>query len=73
MKNVFKHKHGDTWYSANGHRAYLRGERPMSQLPAGTTLDDVSFTGDHHIGRDVGSGRFKRWLVPFFAPMKPNA
>lgn len=61
------HAHDGIWMSNNGHRAYLRGERPACLLP---NLAGWTETIPHHIARPKPGVRrtYTRELVMFYRP-----
>lgn len=63
MKPLYKHEHEGLWFSRNGHRAYMLGEKPKSLWPTGTPIEP---TVAHHI--EIRDGRFqcRRKLVMFY-------
>jgi hypothetical protein len=63
-------EHEGVWMSANGHRAYLRGERPGCLIPDRAGWVE---TCTHHIARlRPGVQRtYTRELVMFYQPHKP--
>jgi hypothetical protein len=50
VKLKLKHQHGNVWMSDNGHRAFLRGERPACMLPP-DYASHCEPTIPHHIQR----------------------
>lgn len=65
MRLLYIHQHENVWMSENGHRAYLRGERPCCLLADKTGW---SSTCTHHIARlKPGIVRdYTRELVMFY-------
>jgi len=66
VRLIYKHKHEDVWFSHNGDRAYLRGEKPIFMWPEGVQLEPTAL---HHISRNVVSHDphgFTRSLVMFY-------
>jgi len=66
MSVLYIHEHEGVWFSKNGHRAYLAGEKPRFMWPAEAKLER---TADHHIQREVhntGGKRGKIRLVTFY-------
>ena len=63
MKPLYKHEHEGLWFSRNGHRAYMLGEKPKSLWLDGTPIEP---TVAHHI--EIRDGRFqcRRKLVMFY-------
>lgn len=66
-QNLSKHKHEGVWFSKNGHRAYMRGEKPWWLWP----LQDRSRlvkTCPHHITvrADRWGIRWKRYNEWFY-------
>ena len=68
MRLIYAHKHEGIWFSRNGHRAYMRGEKPLILWPEDAHHELVP-TVAHHISRKTGSGDYgyTRKLVMFFA------
>lgn len=69
MKLRLKHQHEGVWFSDNGHRAYLRGERPACLLePGGERAWQPTLP--HHIQRlrrTVRKDNYSWELVLFYA------
>lgn len=67
MKPLYKFEADGVWFSKNGRKAFLRGEKPKFMWPEGT---DIIPTGPHHIEtfRKVGNQRAfcARKLVMFY-------
>lgn len=63
MRLLYKHEHEGVWFSANGHRAYMRGEKPGFMWGTGKKLVP---TVVHHIAREYGNGKFTRELKMFY-------
>jgi len=47
MKPLYKNYHEGYWFSKNGHKAYMRGEKPLFLWTA--DKDDLEETVAHHI------------------------
>lgn len=70
MRLLYKHEHHGVWFSENGHKAYLRGEKPRFMWPENVELIP---TCEHHIARQhPGAARmapekaYTRELVMFY-------
>ena len=63
MRLVYKYQHEGVWFSKNGHRAYLRGERPGFMWGTGKRLEPVCV---HHIAQECSPGKFTRQLKMFY-------
>ena len=67
MKLLYIHQHEGFWFSKNGHKAYLRGERPGFMFEPGDRLEP---TINHHIARLRGGSDYTRELVMFYRRIK---
>lgn len=63
MKPLYKHEHDGVWFSRNGHRAYLLGEKPKQMWPPDAILEP---TVAHHVEIRSGGFSVRRKLVMFY-------
>lgn len=64
MRNIYKFYREGLWFSRNGKKAYLKGERPLRLWESHEGLVP---TIAHHIAVQVGaSNQFKKSLVMFY-------
>jgi hypothetical protein len=63
MRLIFKHEHEGVFFSHNGHRAFLRGEKPGFMFQKENKLVPVCV---HHIARPYGENKYTRELVMFY-------
>jgi hypothetical protein len=73
MRLIYKHQHEGVWFSRNGQRAYLRGEKPAQlwRVP----VDQLEATAKHHITRTYANGvpSGQRELVMFYRMIRKES
>jgi len=70
MRNLYKHFHEGVWFSENGHKAWMRGERPKCMdFGPDQIWEHYEPTCAHHIARPICS-TFTRELVMFYREKK---
>lgn len=67
MTLLYKHEYENVYFSRNGNRAYLAGEKPLFMWPKGASVQP---TVKHHIARPRGQPlelrNYSRELVMFY-------
>ena len=64
MRLLYEHCHEGVWFSRNGNRAYLKGERPRFMFPDDANVEP---TVKHHIARKISDRQgYSREYVMFY-------